>query len=184
MRTLDYLLVVSIIISSIGAVLVYRMNTETNSAPTACPMDALLCTDGTTLGRSGRDCTFPTCPTTSKEESVDGTAAGSSSQIRIISPLSGTRITSPATISGEARGFWFFEGSFPILITDESNAVIGSGFATAEGAWMTESFVPFTARVEFTKIRAQTEAGVIVFKKDNPSGLPEHDARFEVPVTF
>ena len=94
-------------------------------------------------------------------------------------------VTSPLSVSGEARGYWFFEASFPIIVTDWNGLIIGEGFATAEGDWMTEEFVPFTAKIEFA-VSSNTpyQRGTIIFQKDNPSGLPEYDDALELPILF
>ena len=91
-------------------------------------------------------------------------------------------ITSPVKLTGEARGFWFFEGSFPIYIKDANGTTLGTGVAQAIGDWMTANFVVFTTEVSFSD--SKTETGVIVLQKDNPSGLPENDASIEIPIRF
>lgn len=50
-----------IIIVGIGG-LVYRNAVERPIQPIACPIDALVCPDGTTVSRTGSTCAFPTCP--------------------------------------------------------------------------------------------------------------------------
>ncbi len=90
-------------------------------------------------------------------------------------------ISSPLEITGSAKGTWFFEGSFPVRLLDENNVVITTSPAQSQSDWMTEDFVPFTATLNFTTTSA---TGTLVFAKDNPSGLPENDAAYEVPVTF
>lgn len=50
-----------IVIIGIGG-LVYRNAVEHPSQPIACPMDAKVCPDGTSVGRTGSSCTFPACP--------------------------------------------------------------------------------------------------------------------------
>lgn len=50
-----------IVIVGIGG-LVYRNAVEHPSQPIACPMDAKVCPDGTSVGRTGSTCTFPACP--------------------------------------------------------------------------------------------------------------------------
>ena len=92
-------------------------------------------------------------------------------------------ITSPVTIDGEAAGNWFFEGSFPIVIVDWDGKILGEGIAQAEREWMTEDHVPFTATITFEK-PTYKNTGAFIFKKDNPSGLPQNDATIEIPVTF
>lgn len=50
-----------IIILGFGG-LVYRNAVEHPNRPIACPMDALVCPDGTSVARTGLSCTFPACP--------------------------------------------------------------------------------------------------------------------------
>lgn len=106
-----------------------------------------------------------------------------SDKIKLTSPLPGAVIKSPLTVKGEARGSWFFEASFPVILTNWDGLIIAEGIATAEGDWMTTEFVPFTARLEF-KIPEYKNNGFLILKKDNPSGLPEYDDALEIPVLF
>lgn len=103
--------------------------------------------------------------------------------IRVSSPAINSKIKSPLVIKGEARGNWFFEASFPVILTNWDGLIIAEGYATAEGEWMTTDFVPFTSTITFTK-PSYGERGFLILKKDNPSGLPEHDAAIEIPVFF
>lgn len=50
-----------VIVVGIGG-LVYRNAVEHPAQPIACPLDALLCPDGTSVARTGLSCTFPICP--------------------------------------------------------------------------------------------------------------------------
>lgn len=103
-------------------------------------------------------------------------------KIRVTSPQANESISSPLTIKGEARGNWYFEASFPIAIYDSNNTLLAEAPAQAKGEWMTENFVPFELTLTFPK--PTTTSGKIVLKKDNPSGLPEHDEQIEIPVLF
>lgn len=100
--------------------------------------------------------------------------------IEITRPASATLVESPLLIKGRARGTWFFEASFPIKLVDGNGNLLGSTIATAETDWMTTEFVPFTANLTFTL--PSTTTGMLIFEKDNPSGLPEHAAEFRMPV--
>jgi tRNA dimethylallyltransferase len=60
--------------------------------------------------------------------------------------------------------------------------VLVTTIATANGEWMTEEFVPFTAEVKLPA--SAGSRGTLVLHKDNPSGLPEHDAQLRIPVRF
>lgn len=125
-------------------------------------------------------CGAGTVPT--DESQASSSAVSQQSQdIVISSPAAGAAVTSPLTVTGEARGTWYFEGSFPIQVLDDQGTQIGMGIAQAEGEWMTGEFVPFTATVEFTTTATQ---GSLVIEKDNPSGEPENAAQIIVPVQF
>ncbi len=102
--------------------------------------------------------------------------------VRVQAPQRNETIQNPLQIRGEARGIYFFEASFPIKLLDANGLEVATAIATAESDWMTQDFVPFSATLTF--IRPPTETGSLVFMRDNPSGLPEHDASFVVPVRF
>ncbi|MFA6526537.1 MAG: Gmad2 immunoglobulin-like domain-containing protein [Candidatus Buchananbacteria bacterium] len=103
--------------------------------------------------------------------------------IHLDSPRPGETITSPLTIIGQARGTWFFEASFPVILTDWDGKIIAQGIAQAKGDWMTTDFVPFEAALTFSiDPQAYSNKGTLILKKDNPSGLPQNDDALEIPV--
>lgn len=102
--------------------------------------------------------------------------------VRIDSPRPNATVSSPLTVSGEARGVWFFEASFPIKIYDDSGKELGVAIAQAQSDWMTEDFVRFEAVLNFED--PTTEKGLLVLQKDNPSGMAEKDDKLEVPIVF
>ncbi|OGZ27417.1 MAG: hypothetical protein A2365_03000 [Candidatus Nealsonbacteria bacterium RIFOXYB1_FULL_40_15] len=104
-----------------------------------------------------------------------------SGDIRIFSPYSGQEVENSVDIKGEARGGWFFEADFPVKIVNEDGEVLDQKPASAQGDWMTEDFVPFSATPEFSP---NSETGKIIFEKANPSGLEENARTVEVPVVF
>lgn len=150
----------------------YTERLTMNTAQVGCTMEAKICPDGSAVGRSGPRCEFAPCPSVPQEDE----------NIRVTIPRSGDVIISPVIIRGEARGTWFFEGSFPLLIVDENGLVVGSGVAQSQGEWMTSEFVPFEALVSFSL--PSSTAGSIILSRDNPSGLPENDAKIAIPVRF
>ena len=101
--------------------------------------------------------------------------------IVVTSHLENQKVTSPVTLTGDAKG-WYFEGSFPVKIVDANYAVLGEGYVTAQGDWMTDGFVPFEGVVTFSN--PTTAYGYIIFMADNPSGLPENAKEYQVKVTF
>jgi hypothetical protein len=102
--------------------------------------------------------------------------------IRVTSPGQDVDVHSPLKVTGEARGTWFFEASFPVTLLDANGDILARRPAQARGEWMTEAFVPF--EVELTFSQPTTPTGTLVLTKDNPSGLSEHDAEVRVPVRF
>ncbi len=116
-----------------------------------------------------------------------GNVSEKSDLIRITNISVNQEIESPVVIKGEARGFWYFEAIFPILIVDWDGKIIGQGLAYADNDWMTEDFVPFTATIEFDKAQISglySNYGALILQKTNESGLPENDDALEFPVTF
>ncbi len=105
--------------------------------------------------------------------------------IRLDTPRPNQVVESPLSVTGEARGMWYFEDSFPIVVVDWDGRIIGQGIAAAKSDWMTEDFVPFEATITFeTDKNAYSNKGALILRKDNPSGLPENDDALEIPVVF
>lgn len=105
--------------------------------------------------------------------------------IVVDAPRIGDRISSPLTVSGHARGTWYFEASFPVRLLDENgdNIPLNPPYITASAEWMTTEFVPFSAIVTFNPPPAGRR-GTLILRKDNPSGMLEHDRALEIPVSF
>jgi len=102
--------------------------------------------------------------------------------IRVSTPRPNEVIESPLFILGEAVGPWFFEASFPVRLEDEEGNVLAQVPAQAEGEWMTEEFVPFSAELIFEI--PDTPTGKLILEKDNPSGLSENADMLWMPVRF
>lgn len=154
-----------------------------------CTMDALECPDGSFVGRTGPNCEFVCPPAPTVPADIQASIDALADQIVVTTPVPLGTVSSPLTITGEARGPWFFEASFPVVLTNWDGLIIAEGIATAEGEWMTTDFVPFIATLEFTSPyevgqESFMSRGSLILKKDNPSGLPENDAALEFPVTF
>lgn len=100
-------------------------------------------------------------------------------------------VTSPLIVKGKARGTWYFEASFPIVLTDWDGKIIAEHYAEANGEWMTTDLVPFEGMLDFESPVFEgadkdhfSRRGYLILKKDNPSGLPEHDDALEIPILF
>lgn len=101
--------------------------------------------------------------------------------IRILEPHVGAAVSKTFTVKGVARGMWYFEASFPIVVTTVDGTVLVTTPAVAESDWMTTEFVPFSAAV---LVPAYTGPAIVILKKDNPSGDPERDASVSFPITL
>ncbi len=102
--------------------------------------------------------------------------------ITVTFPQPNTQVSSPLTISGQAKGSWYFEASFPIKLYDANNTLLTQTTGQAQGNWMTTSFVPFTATLTFPT--PSTTTGTLILEKDNPSGEPQNADSISIPITF
>jgi len=106
-----------------------------------------------------------------------------SNWIRLDSPLPGANISSPVTIKGKARGIWFFEGDFPVILLDSQDNKIAESYATAHGEWMSEDFVEFEGVIPYSGALSG-QRGFLLLKKDNPTGMEQFDDALRIPITF
>ena len=165
--------VIEIIVMVVSFV-IYKFNPTKDSKFYACTTEAKICPDGTAVGRTGPNCEFTPCPiaTTTPEKVM----------IQNINIKAGDIVVSPLEVSGEARGTWYFEASFPVKIYDANGKLLGSMPAQAKSDWETTDFVPFKASLIFDS--PTTDIGMLVLEKDNPSGLPQNAGQIEIPVHF
>lgn len=127
-----------------------------------------------------------------KEKSLTWiTEKGKTDLIGLFFPQEGDAIESPLIVSGEARGFWFFEADFPVILTNWDGLIIAESIASAQSDWMTENYVSFEAELVFenpvfpgAEEEHFSRRGFLILQKDNPSGLPEHDDALEISIRF
>lgn len=137
--------------------------------------DPRQCRAGDTLYIEGQD------GGTNVDEDTDSDG-GETDMVRVDSPRSGATVSSPLTVSGEARGNWYFEASFPVRLLDANGKELAVAPAQAQGEWMTTEFVPFSVTLTFSL--PTTATGTLVLEKDNPSGLPQNAGEVRVPIRF
>jgi len=139
------------------------------------PEDTWLCQNGQWVKHGSPKDPAPT--TGCQKEAQDNSQE---EKIIVKKPQPNQAVNSPIEISGQARGFWYFEATFPLQLLDLQGNIISSYYAQAQGDWMTEEFVPFTASLEFDVTTQQP--ATLILKKDNPSGLPEYEDQITIPV--
>lgn len=110
--------------------------------------------------------------------------AGAAAGQQAGSPPAHEVIHSPLTLEGKAKGAWFFEATFPVTLLDGNGQEIirVPVHAKVENYWRAKGLVPFEGTMEFTT--PATATGTLVFQNDNPSGLPENQEEFRMPVRF
>lgn len=102
--------------------------------------------------------------------------------VQLISPQAGEAISSPYQMIGFARGPWYFEANFPVIVKSDDGTILLETYAEAQDDWMTESLVPFRANLVFNSY--DYSKGEIIIKRANPSGFPEYDAQISYPIIF
>ncbi len=100
--------------------------------------------------------------------------------IAVTSPKQGATVSRTFTVSGQARGGWYFEANFPLEVLSNTGTRLVQSPVAAQGEWMTSNFVPFT--VEVTIPGNYTGPATLVLHNDNPSGLPENAKSVSIPI--
>ena len=65
---------------------------------------------------------------------------------------------------------------------DSNGQALGTAPAKAQGDWQTQDFVNFSVNLNFNLPKGTK--GSIRFENDNPSGLPQNQKVFVMPVIF
>ncbi len=109
----------------------------------------------------------------------------SADDIMVSLPYPGAVTGKTFSVIGEARGYWFFEASFPAELKTADGTVLWQGPVTTDAEWMTADFVPFRADI-IVSDQSFIGPAVLVLKRDNPSGEPENDASlsFDIIVEY
>ena len=109
--------------------------------------------------------------------------AGDTNPLKDVNIESGSIISSPFTIIGEIDSSYIFEGTFPIALKDEGGDTIANAVASQAppSNWTTDGYVKFSAVLTFS---TDAKSGTVVLSNDNPSGLPENQREYAIPVNF
>jgi hypothetical protein len=171
-------------------VIIYVNKTQTpvNNSPTVSQIEETTLTPDAT---STEEATTTDLNLATSSDAVDispldlKTATGSplaAASINLTNLKANQLVRTPLKIKGQATGNWFFEGSFPIRLIDENKTEIGATQAQAVGNWMTSGLVDFTANLIFAK--TTSTRGILIFRRDNPSGLERNAERYMIPVNL
>lgn len=148
------------------------------------PEDTWICSNGQWVKHGNPSAAMPTSGC-GEQKTNDGQAStGTETSLQILSPKSGEIIGSPLTISGSVNGDGWsgFEGQVgTVKLLDENGQELAFGILKATTEW-TSLPTQFEAILNFTSPKAQN--GKLVFANENPSGLPEKNKTFALPVSI
>lgn len=102
------------------------------------------------------------------------------SGIEITSPKENSEISSPLEIQGVA--YWGgFEGQAgTVKLYDNNGNLLGTAILTATSDTWTSTPITFKTTLIFRSDKDQL--GALIFHNENPSGLPQYDTQFVLPV--
>lgn len=123
--------------------------------------------------------------TETKEQTIQPTYKNASANDIVVTlPYPGAVTGKSFAVIGKARGPWFFEGSFPIIVLDKNGTEIATGLASpvGDGEWMTTELVDFKADIQVPE--AYIGPATLVIKNDNPSGEPDKDKSISFRFTI
>lgn len=110
------------------------------------------------------------------------TETSENQDIIINSPKAGELISSPLIITGQVNGNGWsgFEGQVgTVILLDENTKVLGTAILEPATDWMR---LPTKFKATLTFVSAKEQNGKLVFKNENPSGMPENNMEFSLPV--
>lgn len=113
-------------------------------------------------------------------ENIDNTKE-KADLIVVETPAPNSVLPNTFEIEGQARGYWFFEASFPVRLVAEDGTVLLNDYIMTDSEWMTEKFVPFKKTFTYENSTG-VEKGTLILERDNPSGLPENADSLTIPV--
>jgi hypothetical protein len=123
---------------------------------------------------------------TTTTATITVTRAGGSAtlgdMLRVDAPQPGQAVSSPLVVRGSARGPFYFEATFPVTLLDGNGQRLVQSYAQAQGEWMTNDWVPFTATLAFPA--PTTATGTLVLENANPSGDPARALSRRIDVRF
>jgi hypothetical protein len=116
-----------------------------------------------------------------EEVTPEITYTNSSADLVVVElPFPGAVVGKDFSVIGKARGTWFFEASFPLLLLDKDGAVLAQSYAMTADEWMTTEFVNFKG--DFKVPEYYIGPATLILSKDNPAGEPRFDASLSFPI--
>lgn len=169
-----FIAIIIIILIAAAALSIKFFSTENN---------AWICQDGNWVKQGNPTTPEPTTPCSgNNNQAIDPNQIVVEPDIVVDMPRTNDNVSNPIKIEGRARGNWFFEAVFPVTLVDQNKNIIASGNVTATADWITADYVPFKGELAYPK--NASGSATLVLEKDNPSGLPENAAKYEIQVVL
>jgi hypothetical protein len=173
----------TVLILILGILYVVYIGTKKGETPVVTSFETCASAGYPVLESHPRQCKTPDGRTYAEEIKVDFTYSNSTKDmITVDLPFPGAVTGKDFIIKGQARGTWFFEGSFPVVVLDKDGKVLFAGIATSSESWMTTNFIPFSSSVKVPV--SYIGKATVILKKDNPSGEASRDASISFPITI
>ena len=99
--------------------------------------------------------------------------------LTVTSPQQGAFVAHTFQLEGKARGSWYFEGTFPLVIENESGVVLETIPIRAQGDWQTPDLVPFSETIQLPYYSGNAN---LILKKANLSSGSSEDASLTIPI--
>ncbi len=97
-------------------------------------------------------------------------------------PFPGAVVGKDFTVTGKARGGWFFEANAGLEVLDKNGKSLVRGNVQAQGEWMTQDPVPFRGEVKISQ--SYIGPATLILRNDNPSDLPQNEKSVSFPITI
>lgn len=104
--------------------------------------------------------------------------------IKVFEPELNWQISSPLKITGEVSGNGWagFEGQVGTVdLLDGNGQIVTRGILTATTEWMN---LPTNFETTLNFATPETSNGILIFKNENASGMPEKNKSFSLPIKF
>lgn len=104
--------------------------------------------------------------------------------IKVTEPKPNSLVTSPFRVTGEAVGGWYYADQLMVRLEDDMGKILFTKPFKSLESTKTNSFVPFTGAVVFTKAEATTSAGKLVIERTNTEFNDGELGPLVIPVVF
>ncbi len=107
--------------------------------------------------------------------------------IVVYQPQPNEKVDMPFSITGQARGYWFYDNAFPIILYDNTKTAIAYGTATTTAEIPNseyEEFVPFSGTFDEYEFLPVKKKGYILFQRSTGNLETGRNSTVTLPIRF